>query len=64
MPESQSNLKKYYSLFLAIAFIGIGGWKLYEKWILDLEMDAYKWILGAGLFVLGWYQLIQFFKPK
>ncbi|WP_124979739.1 hypothetical protein [Nonlabens xiamenensis] len=65
MTDSDSPVKKYFSFFLALLFIGIGGWKLYEKWVLEMEMESYKWVLATGLFALGIYQLYGFLKkPK
>ncbi|WP_213522665.1 hypothetical protein [Nonlabens sp.] len=57
MPEPNST-KRNYTLVLSIAFIAIGAWKLYDKFIQEKEVESYQWILAAGLVVLGVYQLI------
>lgn len=57
MPEPNST-KRNYTLVLSIAFIAIGTWKLYDKFIQEKEVESYQWILAAGLVVLGVYQLI------
>jgi hypothetical protein len=57
MSEPNSN-KRNYTILLSIAFIGIGTWKLYDKFVQNKEVDSYQWILAAGLVVLGVYQLI------
>jgi hypothetical protein len=57
MPEPNSN-KRNYTVLLSIVFIGIGMWKLYDKFVQDKEVESYQWILAAGLVILGIYQLI------
>ncbi|AGC77569.1 hypothetical protein LX97_02237 [Nonlabens dokdonensis] len=57
MPEDNPN-KRTYTLVLSIAFIGIGAWKLYERFYQEGEVETYQWILAAGLLALGIYQLI------
>jgi hypothetical protein len=57
MSKPNSN-KRNYTILLSIAFIGIGTWKLYDKFVQNKEVDSYQWILAAGLVVLGVYQLI------
>jgi hypothetical protein len=57
MSEPNSN-KRNYTILLSIAFIGIGTWKLYDKFVQNKEVDSYQWILAVGLVVLGVYQLI------
>ena len=61
MPEPNSN-KRNYTLLLSIAFIAIGVWKLYDKFVQEKEVESYQWILAAGLVVLGVYQLISLRK--
>lgn len=57
MPENNSS-KRNYTLVLSIAFIGIGAWKLYDRFYQEEEVETYQWILAVGLVVLGVYQLI------
>ncbi|PQJ17416.1 hypothetical protein [Nonlabens xylanidelens] len=56
--SNQDSNKRKYTLLLSIAFIGIGAWKLYDKFVQKSEVESYQWILAAGLIVLGIYQLI------
>ncbi|MGB5983071.1 MAG: hypothetical protein WBG46_13080 [Nonlabens sp.] len=56
--------KKNYTIFLSLVFIGIGGYKLYQKFGLDQDLPTYQWILAAGLVVLGVYQLASIFLRK
>ena len=53
-----SSYKRNYPILLSIVFVGIGSWKLYDKFVQDKEVDSYQWILAAGLVVFGAYQLI------
>ncbi|MFB0904147.1 MAG: hypothetical protein QMB11_07190 [Nonlabens sp.] len=57
MSEPSSN-KRNYTILLSIVFVGIGSWKLYDKFVQDKEVESYQWILAAGLVVFGAYQLI------
>lgn len=57
MAEQDANKRKY-TLLLSVVFIGIGSWKLYERFYQEREVETYQWILAAGLVVLGIYQLI------
>lgn len=61
MAEQDANKRKY-TLLLSIVFIGIGTWKLYERFYQEQEVETYQWILAAGLVVLGIYQLIGLSK--
>lgn len=56
--SSKEDNKRKYTLLLSIAFIGIGAWKLYDKFVQNSDVESYQWILAAGLIVLGIYQLI------
>jgi hypothetical protein len=57
---ASSRTQKKYSFLLSLAFIGIGGYKLYEKFYLGMDLENYQWILAAGLVALGTYQLVRF----
>ena len=57
MADQDAN-KRTYTLLLSIAFVGIGSWKLYERFYQEQEVETYQWILATGLVILGVYQLI------
>lgn len=57
---ASSRTQKKYNFLLSLVFIGIGGYKLYEKFYLGIELETYQWILAAGLVTLGTYQLVKF----
>ncbi|ARN70765.1 hypothetical protein BST91_03425 [Nonlabens tegetincola] len=60
--------KKNYTLFLNLAFIGIGGYKLYQHFIDGIELPTYQIVLAGFLVLMGVYQLIMlnrnFKKPE
>jgi hypothetical protein len=59
-----SKTKEIYTLAISIVFIGIGGYKLYQKFYLDEALAVYQWMLAAGLVGLGIYQLVTLYIKK
>jgi Ni,Fe-hydrogenase I cytochrome b subunit len=58
MSNPNSN-KRYYTIFLSLVFIALGGWKLWQKFIEQQEIATFQWILAIVLLILGVYQLIK-----
>jgi hypothetical protein len=56
--------KKNYTILLSLVFIGLGSWKLYEKFFAREEVATYQWILSIFLIGLGVYQLIDLKKSE
>lgn len=63
MTNPNSN-KRYYTIFLSVVFIAIGGWKLWQKFVEKQEIAAFQWILAIALVILGVYQLIKLRKSE
>lgn len=40
---------------MAAIFIGFGGWRLYNYYVLDTFMETYQLILGYGITIYGFY---------
>lgn len=61
---ANNQAKTNYTIFLSLIFIGIGGYKLYEKFVLEIELPTYQWVLAIGLVLLGIYQLISLSRKR
>ena len=59
-----NRTKEKYTFLLSIGFVGIGGYKLYQKFYLHEDLPTYQWLLAAGLVAYGIYQLVTFFLKK
>jgi len=51
-------------LYLGLAFLAIGGWKLYEKYIAGEELPTIQLVGSFFLVGLGLYRCLEYFKNK
>ncbi|ARN77613.1 hypothetical protein BST97_06180 [Nonlabens spongiae] len=61
---ANNQAKTNYTIFLSLVFIGIGGYELYEKFVLESELPTYQWVLAIGLVLLGIYQLVTLSRKR
>lgn len=59
-----SSGKATYNLVLALAFIGIGCWKLYGHFYGSQVIETYQVVLGGLLVVFGFFQLYRWWKAR
>jgi predicted transporter len=64
LKEMGSSTKSLYNLLLAIAFIGIGVWKLYEYYAGKEEVETYQAALAGLLVGLGIIQLYRWYSGR
>jgi uncharacterized membrane protein len=57
------STKANYNFLLAIAFIGIGSWRVYQYFI-GVEMQTYRIVLAALLMGFGFFQLFRWWKTR
>jgi predicted transporter len=57
------STKANYNFLLAIAFIGIGSWKVYQ-YFEGVEMETYRIVLAALLVGFGFFQLYRWWKAR
>lgn len=58
-----NSTKTKYTFILALAFIGIGAWKLYDHFT-GVEVETYRVILAGLLVVFGFFQLYRWWKAR
>jgi uncharacterized membrane protein len=57
------STKANYNFLLALAFIGIGLWKVYQ-YFNGVEMETYRIVLAALLMGFGFFQLYRWWKTR
>ncbi|WP_194852137.1 hypothetical protein [Nonlabens antarcticus] len=58
------NTKANYNFMLAIAFIGIGSWKMYDHFYGVELMETYQVVLAGLLIAFGFFQLYRWWKAR
>ena len=60
---SAAPRRNYFNLFLGIAFLGYGGYRL-STFIRGAEYTSFRIIIAVGFVILGGFDLYKFFKNK
>ena len=60
---SAAPRRNYFNLFLGIAFLGYGGYRLYT-FFTGAEYTTFRIIVAIGFIVLGVFDLYKFFNRK
>gem|GEM_PF-3033682 len=64
MTIMNENTKANYNFVLALAFIGIGVWKVYDYYKGVEEMATYQVYFAGLLIALGFFQLYRWWKAR
>ncbi len=59
-----NRTKEKYTFILSLAFMGIGGYKLYQHFYEQAALPMYQLVLAGGLVALGIYQLIVWYLKR
>lgn len=63
MKMSVAPRNNYFNLFLGIAFLGYGGYRLFT-FFNGAEYTTFRIIIAIGFIILGAFDLYKFFKNK
>ena len=65
MKMSATSGRNYFNLFLGIAFLGYGGYRIFT-FITGAEYTTFRIIVAIGFVILGIFDLYKFFhnEPK
>lgn len=63
MKMSAAPRRNYFNLFLGIAFIGYGGYRLFS-FMNGAEYTTFRIIVAIGFIILGAFDLYRFYKNK
>jgi hypothetical protein len=61
MKMSAAHRRNYFNLFLGIAFLGYGGYRLFT-FFTGAEYTTFRIIIAIGFVVLGFFDLYKFFR--
>ena len=61
MKMSAAPRRNYFSLFLGIAFLGYGGYRIFT-FLTGAEYTTFRIIIAIGFIILGSFDLYKFFK--
>ncbi|PQJ32302.1 hypothetical protein BST92_10350 [Nonlabens arenilitoris] len=56
--------KESFKFFLGLAFLGLGTWKIYERFILNKDISNLQLAGSIFLVTLGLYRAFEYFKHK
>ena len=63
MKMSAASGRNYINLFLGIAFLGYGGYRIYT-FLTGAEYTSFRIIVAIGFIILGAFDLYKFFKNE
>lgn len=63
MKMSAAPSRNYFNLFLGIAFLGYGGYRLYTFYT-GSEYTTFRIIIAMGFIILGSFDLYKFFRGR
>jgi|GEM_PF-5400732 len=55
------NNKGILTVILGFFFVGMGSYRLYQKFILEENVSNFQWIASIFLIAFGLYRLYQYF---
>ncbi|GAK88843.1 hypothetical protein JCM19297_3367 [Nonlabens ulvanivorans] len=56
--------KESIKFFLGLAFLGLGTWKIYERFVLDKDISTLQLVGSFFLVGLGLYRAVEYLKNK
>ncbi|GAK76040.1 MULTISPECIES: hypothetical protein [Nonlabens] len=56
--------KESIKFFLGLAFLGLGAWKIYERFMLNKDVSNFQLVGSIFLVGLGLYRGFEYFKNK
>ncbi len=63
MKMSAAPQRNYLNLFLGIAFLGYGSYRIYS-FFTGAEYTSFRIIIAIGFIILGGFDLYKFFKDQ
>ena len=63
MKMSAAPRRNYFNLFLGIAFLGYGGYRLFS-FLTGAEYTTFRIIIAIGFIILGGFDLYKFFRGE
>lgn len=58
------NNKSTLTVILGLFFVGMGSYRLYQKFILNENISNFQWIASIFLVGFGLYRLYQYFNAS
>lgn len=58
------NNKSSLTVILGFFFVGMGSFRLYQKFILEEDISNFQWIASIFLIAFGLYRLYQYFTAS